>query len=392
MGGSLVIVGARAVLPDRVLADASVRVTQGRIVAVSETPLAPQPGESVMHAGGRLLLPGLIDLHCDSVEKEVQPRPGVMVPMELALAELDRKLALAGITTMFHSISFGAGEGVRSNAIAAQLARAVARFAMGRSLVKHRVHVRFELSNYEALDLVAELLEEGTANLLSFMDHTPGQGQYRNPERFKDYVRKTYQLGDDAIESIVQMKLAGRARVTPAHVHELAALAWRLGVPLAAHDLDTRDAVAAAVALGISLVEFPMSLDVARFATSQGLHTCVGAPNVVLGRSHDGNLSSREVIAAGAADVICSDYHPASALRAVFTLADLGLVPLCDAVALASRNPAVAVGLGGTTGALEVGLAGDLLLVSDDDGRVTVDSTIVAGEVVLTATPGGSTR
>ena len=392
MFGRLLIVGARAVLPDRVLADASVRVAEGRIVEVSETLLATEPGETVIPAEGRFLIPGLIDLHCDNVEKELQPRPGVMVPMELALAELDRKLALAGITTMYHSISFGAGEGVRSNEIAGQLARSIARFATERTLVNHRVHVRFELSNYEALDLAAELLEDGTANLLSFMDHTPGQGQYRNPERFREYVRKTYHLGEDAVESIVQMKLEGRARVTASQVRELATLALRLGVPLAAHDLDTREAVAEAVDLGITLVEFPMSLDVARFATSQGLHNLVGAPNVVLGRSQDGNLSAREVIAAGAADVICSDYHPSSILRAMFTLADLGVAPLHDVVALATRNPAVAMGLASTTGVLQVGAAGDLLLVSEENDRVAVDYTIVAGEVVLTATLGGSFR
>ncbi|HEX3724130.1 MAG TPA: alpha-D-ribose 1-methylphosphonate 5-triphosphate diphosphatase [Nitrolancea sp.] len=387
MVNSLLIKEARAVLPDRVLESASVRVAQGTIVEVSATSLTAQPGEAVIEAGGRFLIPGLIDLHCDNIEKELQPRPGVMVPMELALAELDRKLALAGITTMYHSISFGAGEGVRSNEVAAQLARAIAHFATECTLVNHRVHIRFELSNYEALDLTAELLEEGTANLLSFMDHTPGQGQYRNPERFREYVRKTYHLGEDAVESIVQMKLDGRARVTDAQVRELAALALRRGIPLAAHDLDTRNAVTEAVARRITLVEFPMSLDVAQFATDHGLHNCVGAPNVVLGRSQDGNLSAREVIAAGAADVLCSDYHPGSVLRAIFMLADLGLVSLCDAVALATRNPATAVGLGDTTGVIQVGAAGDLLLVSEDDGRVAVDSTIVAGEVVLTATP-----
>jgi len=389
---SLLIVGARAVLPDRVLSEASVRVLQGVIAEISETPLVPLPDERVMHADGRYLLPGLIDLHCDSVEKELQPRPGVMVPMELALAELDRKLALAGITTMYHSISFGAGEGVRSNEVAARLARAIATYDEGCTLINHRVHVRFELSNYEALDLAADLLEDGTASLLSFMDHTPGQGQYRNPERFKEYARKTYHLGEEAIDSIVQMKLDGRARVSDDQIRELAALAMKFGVPLAAHDLDTREAVAKAVSLGTTLVEFPMNLDVACFATSQGLHNCVGAPNVVLGRSHDGNLSARDVIAAGAADVICSDYHPATVLRAVFLLANLDIMPLYDAVALATRNPAAAVGLSHTTGALQVGSAGDLLIVSEEEGRVAVDCTIVAGKVVLTATPRVSMR
>jgi alpha-D-ribose 1-methylphosphonate 5-triphosphate diphosphatase len=384
MPGRLLIVGARAVQPDRVLENASIRIEAGRIAALSETPLEARPGEPTIQARGRWLTPGLIDLHCDAIEKEAQPRPGVMVPFELALHELDRKLALAGITTMYHSISFGAGEGVRSNAIAAQLARAVGTFSRGRTLINHRVHVRFELSNYEALDLMAELIEDGTAGLLSFMDHTPGQGQYRNPARFREYVRKTYHLGEDAIDEIVTLKVDGRARVTAQDLRDLATLAHRHRVALAAHDLDTREAVEEALSLGLNIVEFPMSLEIARYATAQGLHNCVGAPNVLLGRSQDGNLSGREAIAAGAADLLCSDYHPSSVLRAAFLAAELGLAPLPTALAMATANPARAAGLGDSVGVIQVGAAADLLLVSAENGRPVVDSTIVDGEVVLT--------
>jgi alpha-D-ribose 1-methylphosphonate 5-triphosphate diphosphatase len=387
MSGHLLIVGARVVLPDRVLPAADLRVVGGRIAEISEAPLASRPNETSIRAEGRWLLPGLIDLHCDGIEKEVQPRPGVLLPMALALAEMDRKLALAGVTTMYHAISFGADEGVRSNAVAATLARAVARFAGGRTLVNHRVHLRFELSNFEGIDLTAELVAEGTAGLLSLMDHTPGQGQYRNPERFKDYIRKTYHLGDDAIDTMVQGKLEGRARVTDDRLRALAAVAREHGVPLAAHDLDSQEAVEQAAELGVTLVEFPMSLDVAQFSTRQGLHNCIGAPNLLRGRSHDGNLSAREVIAAGAADLICSDYHPASVLPAVFTAADLGLAPLPGALAMATANPAAAMGLADATGVLQVGAAADLLLVSVEQARPMVDTTIVSGQVVLTATP-----
>lgn len=385
MSGNLLITGARAVLPDRVLPSAWVRVAQGKIVAISEEPLESLADDEIVVAEGRWLMPGLIDLHCDGIEKEVQPRPGVMVPYELALSELDRKLALSGVTTMYHGISFGAGEGVRSNAVAAELARSIARFARGRTLVNHRVHLRFELSNFEALDLVAELLEERTATLLSFMDHTPGQGQYRNPERFKHYMLKTYSMGEAEIDAVVRAKVEGRGRVTEARLNELAGLALGLGVPIAAHDLDSREAVEQAAALGATIVEFPMSLDVARYVTSRGLRTCVGAPNVLLGRSQDGNLSAREAISANAASLICSDYHPSSVLQAVFTVADLSLAPLHDALAMATHHPAHAVGLGGLKGALQVGADADLLLVSERNGHPGVDTTIVSGEVVLTA-------
>jgi alpha-D-ribose 1-methylphosphonate 5-triphosphate diphosphatase len=389
--GSLLIVGARAVLPDRVLPVACVRIVDGKIVEISEQPLEASPGEETIQARGRWLMPGLIDLHCDAIEKELQPRPGVIVPFDLALAELDRKLALAGVTTMYHAISFGAGEGVRSNQLAAELARAITRFAQGHTLVNHRVHVRFELSNFEGLGLIAQLIEDGTAGLLSLMDHIPGQGQYRNPERFKEYVRKTYHVGEDAIDAIIEMKLEGRALVTDDRIRELAELARARGVPLAAHDLDSHGAVDGALALGVTLVEFPMYLDVARYGASQGLHNCVGAPNLVLGRSQDGNLSAREAVAADAADLICSDYLPSSVLRSVFTVADLGLAPLGDALAMSTCNAAATMGLAGVTGAIELGAAADLIVVSRESSHPTVDVTIVSGEVVLTASPRGTT-
>jgi alpha-D-ribose 1-methylphosphonate 5-triphosphate diphosphatase len=385
MSGSLLIAGARAILPDRVLSPAWVRLERGLIAEIAEAPIGSRPGETAIPAAGRWLMPGLVDLHCDAIEKEVQPRPGVLLPFELALAELDRKLALAGITTMYHGISFGAGEGVRSNEVASELVRSIAHFARGPTLVNHRVHVRFELSNFAGLEVIPPLIEEGATGLLSFMDHLPGQGQYRHPERFKEYARKTFLAGDEHLDAIVQRKLAGRAQVTSDRLRELAAFARERLVALAAHDLDSPEAVDEAVALGVSFAEFPTSLDVARYAASVGLRSCVGAPNVVVGQSQDGNLSAREAIAARAASLLCSDYHPASMLQAVFKVADLGLGLLSDSLAMATRHPAGVAGLGNTTGSLEVGAAADLILVSLNQGRPAVDVTIVGGEVVLTA-------
>src|SRR5262249_43345009 len=139
---------------------------------------------------------------------------GVRLPFDLALRELDRKLALCGVTTMYHGVSFGGGEGVRDNATAAELVRAIATFARGRTLVRHYAHVRLELSNWSAIDLVACLIDEGVVGMLSLMDHTPGQGQYRDASRYREYVRKTFWVADDEVDRIVREKREGRARVT----------------------------------------------------------------------------------------------------------------------------------------------------------------------------------
>ncbi|HEY3109012.1 MAG TPA: alpha-D-ribose 1-methylphosphonate 5-triphosphate diphosphatase [Chloroflexota bacterium] len=391
MPGDLLIRRARAVLPDRVLPGADVLVRGGTIAAVAPSPL-DEYGPAILDAAGQWLLPGLIDVHCDAIEKEAQPRPGVRLPFEVALRELDRKLALCGITTMFHGVSFGAGEGVRDNRTAAELVRAIAAFGEGDTLVRHRAHLRFELSNWSALDLVADLLDEGAVGLLSFMDHTPGQGQYRDPARFREYVRKTFWVGEEEIDRIVQEKHEGRSRVGEAHVRALADRASAAGVPLAGHDPDSAAAIDLAVERGVGLVEFPIGLEVAMRATERGLRVCVGAPNVLRGRSHDGNLSARDAIAAGAADVLCSDYYPAGLLAAVFALVGDCVLDAPAAVAMATSSAAAVVGLEGFAGAIRTGRRADLLLVSTAGGYPAVEATIVGGEVVLTAAGRGAPR
>ena len=385
MPRDLLIRGAHVVLANGILPDASVRIANGVIVDVSASIGVAGRSERVIEADGRWLLPGLVDMHCDAIEREVQPRPGVQLPFEMALREIDRKLAMVGITTMYHSVSFGAGEGVRSNEVAAALIRAITEFGEGPSLVRHQAHLRFEISNWEAIDLVATLVSEGSVGLLSLMDHTPGQGQYRDPTRYRDYVKKTFWIGEAEVDRIVREKHEGRARVTEAHLRELGEIARSARVPVAGHDPDSSESVQIAAARGASMLEFPMSLPVARYATEAGLDVCVGAPNVLYGRSHDGNLSAREAIAANAANVLCSDYYPSGLLPAVWTLVEQGIKSLPTAVAMASLHPARAIGLGFVAGSIEPGWLADLLLVSERGGRPVVDSTIVGGEVVMTA-------
>lgn len=383
MAGDLLIRRARAVRPAGV-ATADVRVRGGRIAEVA-TPSLPWHGEPVLDAAGRWLLPGLIDVHCDAIEREVQPRPNVDMPYEVALPEIDRKLALCGITTMYHGVSFGGGVGVRSNEGAAELVRTLARFASGRTLVRHQVHLRFEVSNWSALDLCAELVDEGSVGLLSLMDHTPGQGQFRDPARFRNYARKTFFAGDEEIEGIVAEMRAGRDRVREHDLLNLADAARRARVPVAGHDPDSPRAVELAISRGATLVEFPIELEVATYAMSSGVHVCVGAPNLLHGRSHSGNLSARDAIAAGGADVICSDYYPSGLLPAVWLLAHSGVRALPEALAMATTNAADAVGLSGIAGTIAPSLIADLLLVGEADGCPVVDMTIVGGEVVLEA-------
>ena len=382
MPGDLLVRNARVVLPDRVVREADLRVRGGTVVELTGDVLEPH-GEPVLEADGDWLLPGLVDVHCDAIEREVQPRPGVCLPVDAALAELDGKLALCGVTTVFHAVSFGAGEGVRSNELAAALVRAIAALGRRRTLVRHRAHVRLDVSNGAALPLVAALIEERAVGMLSFMDHTPGQGQHRDPKRYPEHLRTTSWAAEDEVDRIVAQKLAGRALVGEEDLRALADRAEAAWLPLAGHDPDTLDAVDRAIERGAGLVAFPVTLEAARYAADRGVHVCVGAPNVLHGRPHDGDLSARAAIAADAADVLCSDYYPAGLLQAVFALARDGAATLAEAVAMATANAAAAAGLQNAAGVIAPGWPADLVLVADDDGWPRVQGTVVDGELVL---------
>jgi len=377
----LLITNVRVVLPYRVLEPGYVYVEEGCIGEVGEGVTSGGSSLPELDGAGAYILPGLVDIHSDAVEKEIQPRPNVIFPVGPACSELERKLAANGITTIFHSISFSAGEGVRSNDLAATIARYISGQACQCHLVRNQVHLRYEISNTAALELMEELIAEGVANLFSFMDHTPGQGQYGSVEQYKKYVKKTYWLNEEECDTLVAQKIRERQEMDPARLRSLAATAQAHGVPLASHDDDTPDKVEEMYRLGATIAEFPVNLATARYARLLGMHVCVGAPNILRGVSHENNLKAREALDNGAADILCSDYYPPALLQAVFCLAADGY-SLPAAVRLATLNPAQATGLAGELGSVEEGKKADLILVRLIGGHPVVMGTVTGGKVV----------
>jgi alpha-D-ribose 1-methylphosphonate 5-triphosphate diphosphatase len=249
------------------------------------------------------------------------------------------------------------------------------------------VHLRLEVTNWQAFPLVVDLLREDGVGLLSFMHHAPGQGQYRDPQRYHAYLRKTFALSDAELAEVLRQKEEGARRVSPEDLAALARVARVRGVPLAGHDPDSPERVEEDLRRGASIVEFPVTVEAAAAAAGR-VHISVGAPNVLHGGSHDGNLRARDLIARRYATVLCSDYYPAGLLPAVFKLVQEGVCTLPDAVALASLHPSEAVGLSGSRGALLPGYDADMILVSLIDGKPHLVATIVNGRVVLSvATP-----
>ncbi|AMV73719.1 alpha-D-ribose 1-methylphosphonate 5-triphosphate diphosphatase [Desulfuromonas carbonis] len=378
MSDSFVIDAATVVTPEAVLPECSVRVEQGRIAEL-------RPGGSFngsdphLDARGKHLFPGFIDLHCDAIEKQIEPRPNTFFPVDIAIHELDKKLAACGVTTIFHSLSFAELEvGLRSNGMAAKIVREVNRQAPTLR-INTRVHTRFEVTDGGAVPILQELIRGGEVGLFSLMDHTPGQGQFREVASFKNYYGPVYAKTEEEMDRIIARKQQAQNGDALTRIGRLTDCCREHLVALASHDDDCAAKLDWLQQLGVGMSEFPVNLAAARAARDRGITVILGAPNVLRGSSQGGNLSAREALAEGCGEILCSDYAPQTLLHAVLTLDRLGLKPLHEAVNLVSRNPAQAVGIGAKTGALVEGLAADLQLLDLAQGFPRVLKTFVGG-------------
>jgi alpha-D-ribose 1-methylphosphonate 5-triphosphate diphosphatase len=372
-----VIQGGTVVLADRLVPSHDVVVSEGRIQAIEPTGTRAGalsvPNATVIDARGCYVAPGLIDIHSDYIETVASPRPSVVMDLPSALYETDRALAAHGITTIYHSLSVYQSQIFEHKPI--RLFENVMRLAGHISslrasetldhLIRHRLHMRVELDAVGYFDAVEGLLREGRLDLLSFMDHTPGQGQYRDLEVFARTIQ-SYRgsMSEAALRELVTSQQSA-AKFSYGELAHLASIAREQGVALASHDDDSVEELDFMHGLGARISEFPLSLELGRRARELGMHTLAGAPNVLLGYSHSGNLSARESVCAGVADLLCSDYYPAALLQAVFTLHRHCGIPLARAFALATLNPARAVGLDAELGELAVGKRADVLLIRE---------------------------
>ncbi|WP_395003179.1 alpha-D-ribose 1-methylphosphonate 5-triphosphate diphosphatase [uncultured Helicobacter sp.] len=319
-------------------------------------------GSECRDLGDLLVMPGIIDLHSDALEKEIEPRPNAHFPLEFAIKNLDKKLAAAGITTMFHAIGFEENPSKHRNSKLAK--HQIEEFITHRDslLVDNRIHARFEISSVESLPDLYECLNKGWVDILSIMDHTPGQGQFKSIEAFSQYYAKHHGFSESEIAAMIDKK--GVQKDMQA-LEELLSVAREKHIALLSHDDDCKNKLDKLHSWGVKLSEFPLSLEVAQYALSLGLITGMGAPNVVRGGSQSGNVAAMDLIKEGACSYLCSDYHPHSMLYAAFKIArENPHIPLAKAFSMITATPAKAIGLE-DRGALAVGKRADIIVVRE---------------------------
>jgi alpha-D-ribose 1-methylphosphonate 5-triphosphate diphosphatase len=370
-GGPAVFKNARIVTADRVFSG-SLTADRGRIQEVRE--------DGGAHAGvdfqGDYLLPGLIELHTDHLESHYVPRPAVRWHAGSAVLAYDAQIAAAGITTVFDSFRVGVDEYDSSAQLGDQvapLAEAVRRAAdAGLLRADHLTHLRCEVPAPNVVDGLNTFIAWHPVQLISLMDHTPGQRQFRNLEKyFLYYSGKSGRSQAEVEELARERQKVGGARAVQ-NRPRIVEIAKARGVTLASHDDTTAEEVALARREGAAIAEFPTTVEAAAAARAAGMATVMGAPNVVRGGSHSGNASARELAEAGHLDILSSDYVPAALLMAAFRLADTAAVGgLARAIRLISRAPAEATGLH-DRGEIAVGRRADMLRVATHDGEPVV--------------------
>lgn len=365
---------ARIILPNEVLKDASLLIEDGHIAAIDPDIRA---NAVEIDLKGKTIMPGMIDLHCDALEKEVEPRPGVHFPMDFAIAQADKRNAAAGITTVFHAMAFANNElGVRSNDMAAQLVNAVHAWRP-HALVDNRVHCRYEITDESGMPVLQFLLENKKMHLLSLMDHTPGQGQFKSMAAYRDYLKRAYSRSESEMDDIIHQKQAA-AEGAFDRVEHLIGLAHANGISVASHDDDSSDRIDTMTALNVQISEFPINLETARYARQQGMSTVMGAPNILRGKSQSGSMRAIDGIHAGVVDCLCADYAPATLIVAVFRIPKISELSLADAVRFVTANPAKAASLH-DRGEIVVGKRADLIAVDFPGGLPQVASVWVDG-------------
>lgn len=366
---------SKNILIDGKFKAADITIENEKIVKISQY----NSVETAIDLFERKVVPGFVDLHSDAIEKELEPRPGAKFPTKMAVIELDKKLTMSGITTMYHAIGFNDEElsKGRGTAQSKELIEEIYVANKAHLGVDNLIHVRFEITSKSSLEAIKNLILEGKVDMLSIMDHSPGQGQFKTLESWKKYHLNAYSIEDKDVEKYLERKLSQDKEGV---VEDLVKFSLEHNIPVLSHDDDCEDKLNTLKALGVTFSEFPLSIQVAKKAHEMGISTGMGAPNVVRGESQSGNIPAKELIKLGLCDYLCSDYHPASMLLSPYRLNEDVNLPLEDGFAMVCSTPAKLANLT-DRGEIKEGKLADIIVI-DEEHFPKVVLTFKDGEVV----------
>lgn len=375
-----ILANARLILRDGMI-DGSVLIRNGRIADLGEGRGVPKGAEDL---GGDLLAPGLIELHTDNLERHLEPRPKVGWPHAAAIIAHDAELASVGITTVFDALRVGSVVS-KAKSNYGEYARALADEIRGLRdagalRIDHMLHLRAEVCSET---LIAEMAKFGPADgvgIVSLMDHTPGQRQFRDMTQLKNYVCGKHGFSDAEFVEHIESQKALSALVGPAHEAAAVTEARRYGAVLASHDDTTAEQVGQSARHGATFAEFPTTVEAAQACRDHGIAVMMGAPNLIRGGSHSGNVAAKALAEADLLDIVSSDYVPSSLLSAALMLGDLW-GDVARGIATVTAAPASAARLG-DRGEIALGKRADLIRVKRFGDAGMLRATWVEGRRV----------
>ncbi|MDG4650146.1 alpha-D-ribose 1-methylphosphonate 5-triphosphate diphosphatase [Roseibacterium sp. SDUM158017] len=353
----------------------------GEIVEIARGGGVP---DGATDCGGDIVTAGLVELHTDNLERHIRPRPSADWPHAAAIVAHDAELAACGITTVFDAIRVGSIEGkggVGWSRYARRLASELLTMRAGGALkIGHHLHLRAEICSQSLVEELAEFGPEDRIGIVSLMDHTPGQRQFADIGQYRTYMMGKHGMTEAKFEEHVETRTALGARVRPEHEAAAVEAAQRFGAVLASHDDTTADHVTRSAAHGVGLAEFPTTEEAARACRAHGIAVMMGAPNLIRGGSHSGNVSAARLAEADLLDIMSSDYVPSALLYAATRLAEIWR-DLPRAMATVSAAPARAAGLS-DRGVLAEGMRADLVRFTTVEGVPVLHGVWSAGRRV----------
>ena len=381
MTNQTIFANASLIMEDEII-KGSLVVKDGIITDIDSGTAVPSGSVDL---AGDYLAPGLVELHTDNLERHLAPRPKVDWPFRAAIFAHDRELAGTGITTVFDAIRVGSivsSKSKRYGKYARKMADEILSLrAAGTLRISHHIHLRAEICSETLIEEFAEFTADDRIGIVSMMDHTPGQRQFADLSKFETYVRGKYSFGDQEFREYVDFLYGLQERLGTSHEAATVAAAQRLSSTLASHDDTTADQVATSHAYGVTVAEFPTTVAAADACHAHGIATIMGAPNLIRGGSHSGNVAAEELAGLDRLDILSSDYVPSGLLMAAVQLGDIwGDLP--RGMATVTTRPAKSVGLS-DRGRLAKGQRADLIRFALLDGTPVLHETWSAGQRVF---------